>query len=62
MGDISTNQVPFQEKPIMAERDAKLIKMYATGFYSYTTLARIFKITSQRVGQIIKKSRKEIHE
>jgi len=44
------------------DRDLKIIELYSTGSYSYTTLSRIFKITSQRVGQIIKKHKKGKNE
>lgn len=35
------------------ERNAKLISQYSTGSYSYNALSRIFKITPQRVAQLI---------
>ena len=52
-------KIPPQEQPRTAERDEKIIKMYNSGSYSYTSLSRIFLITSQRIGQIIKKGKHE---
>ena len=53
MNTLKSNEI--SQIPITTERDQKIIEMYSTGSYSYTTLSLIFKITSQRVGQIIKK-------
>jgi len=50
--------IPFQEKP-EKERNEKIIQLYQQGSYSYNSLSRIFKISPQRVGQIIKKYQKK---
>ena len=52
-------KVPFEQQP-ETERNNKLVKLYNTGFYSFNSLARMFKITPQRIHQIIKKHRKEV--
>ena len=52
----------WKDHPLTGDRDSKILEMYATGSYSYTTLSRIFKITSQRVGQIVKKHQKGKNE
>jgi len=49
-------EVPFQKRE-ERERNERVISLYKTGSYSYTSLARIFKITKQRIYQIIKKDK-----
>ena len=38
------------------ERNEKIVSLYETGSYSHSSLARIFKISKQRIAQIIKKT------
>lgn len=36
------------------DRNEKVINLYRTGEYSYFNLSKIFNVTPQRIGQIIK--------
>jgi len=45
--------VPFQETP-ETKRNNKIIELYSTGKYTTRSLSRIFKISFQRVHQLIK--------
>ena len=48
--------VPTQEQP-ETERNQKVIQLYSSGKYTYRSLARVFKVTPQRIHQIIKRER-----
>ena len=48
-----SNNIPFQEVP-ETERNQKIARYYATGSYTYRSLARIFKISHVRISQIVK--------
>ncbi|MCH7730801.1 hypothetical protein IID21_04815 [Patescibacteria group bacterium] len=47
----SSYQGPPQKKPETI-RNRKIFEKYSTGWYSYNTLSRVFKISPQRVGEV----------
>jgi DNA-directed RNA polymerase sigma subunit (sigma70/sigma32) len=53
----SQNQLQPQERDI--ERDAKFIRLWKTGSYTKSSLARMFKITRERARQIVVRYEKE---
>jgi Mor family transcriptional regulator len=53
MTDQVNSQVPYYETP-ETERNLKMLRDYKTGSYTYRSLARIYKISFQRVAKIIK--------
>jgi len=56
---MKSTEVPYQERPDY-EKIEKLLKLYRTGSYTQTSLAKMWKITRQRVNQIIKQYGKEV--
>jgi len=48
---------PWQHREIMPDTKEKLYQMYKTGSYTMTSLSRMYKVTRQRVHQIIKEQR-----
>ncbi len=41
------------------KRNAKIVSMYKTGSYKIASLGRIFKLTRQRIHQIVKKAEEQ---
>ena len=50
--------VPYQMQP-ETERNEKVRRLYSSGDYSYNKLSRIFKVSPQRIQQIVKNKPKE---
>lgn len=43
-------------RPPEAERNAKIVKLYNTGSYTFSSIARMFNLTRQRVHSIVKRA------
>lgn len=61
MSDANTNtiltpQQLWNARQEETERNQKIKEHYATGNYSYNKLSRIFKVSPQRIQQIVKKN------
>lgn len=52
------NQIRWSTKP-KPEFYAEVKKLYSSGGYSYNSLARLFKLSPQRIQQIVKDIRKK---
>lgn len=48
-----TGSITHRGNRVESERNAKIAKLYSTGSYSYNSLARMFKLTPQRIAVIV---------
>lgn len=62
MTDYITQQiekVKIKNRHPFTERNKKIREQYATGSYSYAKLGRIYKITRERISQIVNNTTQE---
>lgn len=52
-----TVKVKIPQEVSEKERNQRIVSMYGTGWYSYNKLGRIFKVSPQRIAEIIKRDK-----